>query len=622
MKQQKHDENRSEPKQTQNIMKRLLNNFGKLRTWALQWILRGQRNQPTNKLTSLRSLAHLDTVSILSLASRKKEALPAGSPSFGPSEDRGEEANGLRTSFPSPTTVGQTSGLPVTKRLVSCRRHSELASKGRLTGRPDVCPTVMLPSAFRTVAALALAVVVTSSGLASPLTVIHNFDGIDGNDPVGGFCWYGYGGIFYGATRMGGTNGNGTLFGIMAATGAFASLYSFDQGTEGYGPLMGLAQDIADAPNNFVGTTYNGGAGSLGRGAVYEVSTGPASVVFSHIYDFTGNGDGGNPEGALVRGRDGYFYGTTAAAGTNGHGTVFQYNPTNNNLTTLYSFSGTDGDNPAGALIQGNDGYFYGATTYGGISNYGTLFRIGFVSGGPNNGWPLTTIIRFTGGAMGAFPRGNLVLGADGLFYGVTDYGGNATAPTVSGGGGTVFSLTTSGVLTRLHSFGDDYPQPLIQGTDGNFYGTTAGGSSVEPNGTMFQITSSGVFNTLFEFNGTNGSNPAGPLIQYLGTLWGATSQGGSNNLGTIFSLAVPSLGILTNQLVVARLNAQANFPNVGILSAAGLNYQLQAADSMAGTSSWSNAGAAVPGAGGWLNLVFPSDPLKSQQFFRVMISQ
>ena len=96
----------------------------------------------------------------------------------------------------------------------------------------------------------------------------------------------------------------------------------------------------------------------------------PAGVVFTSLYSFTGTDDGACPNGALVQGSDGYFYGTTRLGGLykdrsgNGYGTVFRIS-TNGVLTSLYSFTGADdGENPQGALLQDGDGYFYG-TTYG-----------------------------------------------------------------------------------------------------------------------------------------------------------------------------------------------------------------------------------------------------------------
>lgn len=140
-------------------------------------------------------------------------------------------------------------------------------------------------------------------------------------------------------------------------------------------------------------------------------------------------------------------------------------------------------------------------------------------------------------GADGQAPLGALVQGSDGNFYGTTSFGGGN-----SGYAGTVFKLTPSGTFTTLHSFGSgDGAEPraaLIQATDGNFYGTTSG-AGFGLDGTIFKITPSGTFSTLFTFNGTNGENPFSTLIEGAnGDLYGTTSLGGADGDGTVFSLS------------------------------------------------------------------------------------
>lgn len=477
---------------------------------------------------------------------------------------------------------------------------------------------------LRALAAIVLVVGLARSGVAgpSPFTLLHTFTGSDGNSPVGGLFWLGDGN-FYGTTTMGGANdepsGDGTIFSFSPLDDEFNSVYQFAEDVGGFKPYAGLT----GFNGQLLGVSYNGGTPAIsGRGAVFlAYQSGLTSWGLGNWHDFTGNLDGANPEGSLMQGSDGYYYGTTAAGGTNNYdrGVVFQLDPTNFTLTTLYSFTGgADGHHPIGALVEGNDGRFYGVTRFGGSNELGTVFSIGRVTAGIFHFWSLTTLHLFTGGADGGFPNGGLVLGTDGLFYGTTDYGGTNASPTLSGGGGTVYKIDSLGNLTPLHSFGDDSPQPLVQGTDGNFYGTTANGSSTKPYGTVFQISSSGTFNTLWTFSGTNGSNPAGALIQWgdAGNLYGTTSQGGSNNFGTIFSLNVPSLGPVTN-LPVSRFRMRANHAALSILTAAGINYQLQSVDSLV-QASWDNVGSPIQSGGGLLTLTDPKSALKNQRFYRV----
>jgi len=205
--------------------------------------------------------------------------------------------------------------------------------------------------------------------------------------------------------------------------------------------------------------------GAPGYGTVFKIST---NGGLASLYFFSGGNDGANPQAGLVQGSNGNFYGTTYQGGTNNYGTVFKIR-TNGGLTSLYSFTGgNDGANPQAGLVQGSDGNFYGTTYQGGTNNYGTVLKIS-TNGG------LTRLYSFTGGYVGANPQAGLVQGSDGNFYGTTYQGG-------TNGIGTVFKISTNGGLTSLYSFGGkDGENPyagLLQGSDGNFYGTTYRGGA------------------------------------------------------------------------------------------------------------------------------------------------
>jgi uncharacterized repeat protein (TIGR03803 family) len=160
-------------------------------------------------------------------------------------------------------------------------------------------------------------------------------------------------------------------------------------------------------------------------------------------------------------------------------------------LTTLYSFCSqpncTDGWFPLAALVQGTDGNFYGTTASGGKFgvtnevNGGTVFKI-------TSAGVLTTLYNFCSqGAFcndGSYPSAALVQGTDGNFYGTTEFGGFAFYCSNSPGCGTVFMVTpTGGVETTIYNFcsqpnctdGLQAGGGLVRATDGNFYGTTWG---------------------------------------------------------------------------------------------------------------------------------------------------
>ncbi|HLW84561.1 MAG TPA: Ig-like domain repeat protein [Candidatus Sulfotelmatobacter sp.] len=305
------------------------------------------------------------------------------------------------------------------------------------------------------------------------------------------------------------------------------------------------------------------------------ITTQPAQAqTFNTLYDFCPHGtgsspvcpDGDTPYGTLVQGTDGNLYGTTSYGGANsgadcwdpaiGCGTFFNITP-DGTLTTLYSFCSQtgcrDGSDPFGALVLGTDGNFYG-TTFSGGGGCGTQYGCGtFFKVTPSG--TLTMLVRFEGDT-GAGPLGGLVLGTDGNFYGVTE--GYAAGRRISGG--TVFKVTPTGTLTTLYNFctktgcpDGEYPYAgLIQGTDGNFYGTTSTGGA-NASGTAFKITPSGTLTTLYNFctvqqTGTpvvclDGYYPIAGLVQaHDGNIYGTTDLGGANcnpggGCGTFFNI-------------------------------------------------------------------------------------
>lgn len=268
----------------------------------------------------------------------------------------------------------------------------------------------------------------------------------------------------------------------------------------------------------------------------------PPAQALRTIYEFNGTG-GFNSYSALVQATDGNLYGTTYSGGTYGWGTVFRITPSGA-LTTLYSFCAqpncVDDANSYASLIQATDGNFYGTTFDGGPRDQGTVFKIT-----PNG--VLTTLYNFcsqSGCVDGTMPYAGLVQGTNGNFYGVT----------VGGSWGTIFELTPSGTITILHSFDQiDGQAPeggLVQATDGNFYGTTTIAGDYKGGGTVFRITPDGTLTTLYIFclesGCLDGDYPMAGLVQAAnGDLYGTTTYGGVNsNYGTVLKITLG--GVLT----------------------------------------------------------------------------
>lgn len=325
----------------------------------------------------------------------------------------------------------------------------------------------------------------------------------------------------------------------VAQAQTFDSLYSFD-GTDGYSPQSSLVQ----ATNgDLYGTTQVGGANpdctfysvAVGCGTVFKVTTGGTLTTLYNFCSKAGCTDGSYPgPGALLQATNGDFYGVTTSGGASGQGTVYKMT-LSGALTTLHSFDSTDGGDPSGGLVQATNGDLYGTTFFGGTYGQGTVYKM-TLSG------TLTTVYSFcqTGGCPdGQAPLGALVQGSDGNLYGTTDSGG-------ANADGTVFKITLSGALTTLHSFdytdGKNPNAGLVQGANGDFYGTTFyGGAYNSPYGygTIFSMTPGGTLTTLLSFDDTDGIWPTAGLIQATdGNLYGASQLGGTNGIGgTIFKI-------------------------------------------------------------------------------------
>jgi uncharacterized repeat protein (TIGR03803 family) len=356
------------------------------------------------------------------------------------------------------------------------------------------------------------------------LTTLTNFNKINGAEPYSAALALGPDGNFYGTTEYGGISNNGTVFQV-TTNGALTTLHSFGAtNAEGANPTAGLS---LGPDGNFYGTTQDGG-NFFQNGTVFRITT---NGTFTTLIAFAVT-NGAFPIAGLTLGPDGNFYGTAqqgggAYYGAAGYGTVFQIT-TNGALTTLASFTNAAGLNPYAGLTLGPDGNLYGTARNGGIAGIGSVFRV------TTNG-ALITIASFTNTYInGENPYAALTMGPDGNFYGTTPKGG-------SNSDGTVFRVTTSGVLTQLAGFrGTNGATPyaaLTLGPDGNFYGTTVAGGSTT-NGTVFQITTSGALTTLARFTKTNGANPYAALtLGPDGNFYGTTYSGGTNNTGTVFQI-------------------------------------------------------------------------------------
>ncbi len=391
------------------------------------------------------------------------------------------------------------------------------------------------------------------------LTTLVNFAGGNGAYPLSGLA-LGSDGSFYGKTTSGGSNSFGTVFkvdtnGSLTTLANFASDHSLSAG-------LALGND-----GKFYGTTPGSaysGQGSDGYGSIYQVTTN--GIVTTLVTYLSTNGS--TPVCDLAVDTNGIFYGTSQDGGSYNSGTVFKLT-TNGVFTTLVNFNSTNGADPDEGMTLGNDGNFYGTTELGGSNNTGTIFKM-------TTAGALTSLYSFSAlgpedsiygtiytNQNGAEPVGRPTQGNDGNFYGTTFYGG-------SGGFGTIFRITTNGLLTTLvNCNGTNGGEPLAAltlGSDGYFYGTTYFGGTLDGYGTIFKVTTNGTLTTLFNATLTEGCNSSADMIFGKdGNLYGTTESGGSDNLGTVFRITTG--GVLTN---LVNFNSTNGADPRGVLTLAG----------------------------------------------------
>lgn len=284
---------------------------------------------------------------------------------------------------------------------------------------------------------------------------------------------------------------------------------------------------IQGSDGTFYGTAQQGGQSGLG--AVFKLT--PAGT-YSVLYSFSGKAnEGTGPNSGVIQGSDGNFYGVTQGGGVGiGYGTAFRLTP-QGALTTLYSFgtSSTDGELPQGRLVQGPDGSLYGVCRLGLNGQPGTIWKIS-----PQGVFTLLYTFSASAKTDGASPFG-LIQGSDGNLYGTTFAGGVA-------GFGTIFKITLSGSFSVIYNLGSGSKEqglggaPLVQASDGNLYGTTVGGNGLL--GEVFRVSHTGAFAVLHSFGFSDGTGTQLGMIQASdGNLYGVTGTATITFGGTVFQV-------------------------------------------------------------------------------------
>jgi uncharacterized repeat protein (TIGR03803 family) len=402
--------------------------------------------------------------------------------------------------------------------------------------------------------------ILTASLLALPFAtatpkegVPHTFHGVpDGGNPLVRVLADGRGGL-YGTSVTGGAFDQGCVFHLMPDLhGSWTEtvLYSFS-GTDGNSPDSSL---ILDSAGNLYGTTAGGGAYS--GGVAFELSPSSNLPWTETVLHSFGNGtDGSDPQAELVFDSAGNLYGTTQSGGASGGfengGTVYRLSPASGGWTetVLYSFplsySGPDGDLPAGTVVIDRAGNLYGVTQAGGFYGYGAVYELTPSADGSYK----ERIIHSFNLTDGSLPDATLVFDAAGNLYGTTMFGGDRNLCEPSGCG-TVFRLQRSSknswsetVLRALKKVdGWCAIGPVAFDSEGHLYAAAeCGGASAW--GSILALTpgSSAPWSERVMHSFTNdpdGASPgAGVIIDSAGHLFGTTIHGGSVNFGTVFEI-------------------------------------------------------------------------------------
>jgi uncharacterized repeat protein (TIGR03803 family) len=356
-------------------------------------------------------------------------------------------------------------------------------------------------------------------------SILYNFNYSNGANPYGSLI-QGTDGSFYGMTARGGSSGGGTIFKFNSDGTGYSILLNFNN-SNGADPQSTL---IEGTDGVLYGMTFSDG--SADAGTVFKINTDGSGHSILHIFN---SSTGIIPYGALIQGVDKRMYGMTNLGGSVGRGTIFRISADGSGYAILHNFNTANGANPYGSLIQGTNGALYGMTSQGGLSGFGTVFKINA------DGSEYTVLHNFNYN-NGGYPYGSLILGTDGALYGMTSQGGSSNY-------GTVFRINLDGsghtVLFNFNDSNGSYPYgSLIQGPDGALYGMTNGGGAAGE-GTIFKINADGSSHTILQnFNNTNGARPFGSLIQPTdGALYGITERGGSSSMGVLFKIDTDGSG-------------------------------------------------------------------------------
>lgn len=353
----------------------------------------------------------------------------------------------------------------------------------------------------------------------------HEFDGDSGSLPLGSLCEASNGKL-YGMTSEGGLgiSNAGAFFEFDINSHSFAKLFNFDEALLGKRPLGSLT---VTSEGRLFGMTNSGG--EYNAGTIFEYHRG--SETYTVVKDFERVIDGSFPKGALIEASSGSLYGMTNSGGANSGGVLFEFDPSNGTYTNHIDFDGTNtGDFPTGSLMKASDGKLYGVTSQGGVDNKGVLFQFDPATN------VFTNLYEFSGTANGQGPVGELVEGSNGVFYGMTRFGGANSRGVIF-----EYDLSTDTYTKKLDfdgaNNGNNPEGSLIKASNGKLYGMATRGG-VNDKGVLFEFDiATDTYTKHLDFDEANkGALPYGSLVETSnGLLYGLTGFGGINSDGVLF---------------------------------------------------------------------------------------
>ena len=464
---------------------------------------------------------------------------------------------------------------------------------------------------MKTAYSLLLCVATAIVSPAQVFTTLVNFNGSNGNGPHGAVV-QGRDGNLYGTTF--GNFTSGTIY-RMTHQGDLTTLYTFDLNAPYDGLVLGTDGDL-------YGTSESGGG--QGAGTVFRITE---QGVLTTLYNFCPTGfcsDGRLPQGKLIQATDGNFYGSTYDGGNNqdcadydeyGCGTIFQVTP-DGELTNLHTFTNSDGAFPYDGLTEGINGELYGTASQGGANGGGGVFEIS-----PQGNFKL--LYSFDACQGLCLPNPNLIQTDDGRFFGSAASGGSQQ-------GGGIFIMTPKGAVTTRYNFCNkpgcadgSEPTALILGSDGNFYGMTAGfnfyvkcvavGCT-----TLFRITPQGALTVLHRFPPRIVIN--GRLLQATdGKFYGTTTQGGQSYRGTVFSLDVGLDPFVKPVNTAGQVGSVQGILGQGFTRTTSVTFSGTPANFTVDSDTYLEATVPAGATTGYVEVTTPGGTLKSDRQFRVL---